>query len=145
MSGLSPTCLPVPPRLIYRRDLTVASTLKILAFLGLLSLTLQSQSIFSRGLSSSAVTAVESAYEKALQEVRARDYKVAIKDLEAIIRQAPHFYQAYNLMGVCYERLKDHTKAQQAFRKALEINPRFDEAHVNLGANYVSEGQVPEG
>ena len=123
----------------------VASPHKVLAFLGLLILTLQSQSIFSRGLSSSAKTGVESEYQKALQEVGERDYRAALRDLEAIIRQAPHFYQAYNLMGVCYERLKDHAKARQAFLKAVEINPRFDEAHVNLGANYVSDGQVSEG
>ncbi len=118
---------------------------KVLAFLGLLALGLQSQSILSCGLSSSAEVGVELEYEKAVREVRARDYQAAIRDLEAIIRRAPHFYQAYNLMGVCYERLKVPAKAQQAFLKAVEINPRFDEARVNLGANYVSEGRISEG
>lgn len=133
----------ISPSLMRRMDLPVGSTHRVLAFLVLLILTLQSQSIFSRGLSPSATT--DSEYQKALQEVGARDYRAALKDLEAIIRQAPHFYRAYNLMGVCYERLKDHAKARQAFLKAVEINPRFDEAHVNLGANHVSEGRIAEG
>jgi tetratricopeptide (TPR) repeat protein len=133
------------PPAIQRTALAVRSRHKGLAVFGLLILSLQCQSILSRSLSSSAETGVKSEYEKALQEVGARDYRAAIRDLEAIIRQAPHFYAAYNLLGVCYERLKDHDKARQAFRKALEINPRFDEAHVNLGANYVSAGQVSDG
>ena len=76
---------------------------RVQAFLGLLVLSLQSQPIFSRVLSSSAKTGVEAEYQKALQKVGARDYRAALRDVEATIRQTPHFYQAYNLMGVCYQ------------------------------------------
>src|SRR2546426_5134649 len=71
-------------------DLTVGSPHKVLALLGLLILTLQSQSIFSRGLSSSAKTGVESEYQKALQEVGERDYRAALRDLEGLFRSEEH-------------------------------------------------------
>lgn len=84
-------------------------------------------------------------YEKAVEQVRQRNFQEAIKHLESSTQRAPHFYQAFSLMGVCYERLGDHEKANLFFRQALKINPRFDEGHVKLGANHVTQGRVSEG
>jgi superkiller protein 3 len=84
-------------------------------------------------------------YQKAVKEVNRQDFHAALNRLRTAVAQAPQFYQAYNLMGVCYERLGNHIEAHDAFVQSLKINPEFDEAHVNLGANLVAQGRVVEG
>ena len=41
----------------------------------------------------------------------------------------------YNL-GIVYEKLKNTTKAQESYEKAIKLNPNFDDAIYNLGLVY---------
>ncbi len=46
----------------------------------------------------------------------------------------------YLAMGVAYENSKQAEKAEEAYKKALELNPDYPEAIYNLGAFYVNQG-----
>lgn len=46
----------------------------------------------------------------------------------------------YLAMGVAYENSKQGDKAEEAYKKALELNPDYAEAIYNLGAFYVNQG-----
>lgn len=46
----------------------------------------------------------------------------------------------YLAMGVAYENSKQAEKAEEAYKKALELNPEYPEAIYNLGAFYVNQG-----
>lgn len=94
---------------------------------------------------SSADPRIDEQYREATEQFRLGNIQAAVARLQGIIQRAPRFYYAFNLLGVCYEKLGDHTKANQAFVRALQINPRFDKARVNLGTNYVTLGRIPEG
>jgi tetratricopeptide (TPR) repeat protein len=84
-------------------------------------------------------------YEETWRMVRRGDCQGALHRLQSLTERTPSFYKAFNLMGVCYDRLGDHPKAAQAFLQALKIESRFEDAHVNLGANYVTQGRALDG
>lgn len=45
------------------------------------------------------------------------------------------------LFGSALDRLGRHDEAEECLRKALEVDPDYDEAHYNLGYNYREEGK----
>ena len=45
------------------------------------------------------------------------------------------------LLGSTLDRLGRHDEAEECLRKALEVDPDYDEAHYNLGYNYKKEGK----
>ena len=48
----------------------------------------------------------------------------------------PQSAKAFNNLGEVYRRTQEAKKAEQAYLKALEINPKYADAHYNLGAFY---------
>src|SRR5271169_6695231 len=53
-------------------------------------------------------------YEHALEQVRQHDFQGAIRRLLALVEMSPHDYLSYNLLGVCYDQLGNHEKANEA-------------------------------
>jgi hypothetical protein len=56
--------------------------------------------------------------------------------LEQSIRIKPDYVYSQNDLGVFYKEIGDLPNAEQAFLKALEIDPRYPEAHHNIAAVY---------
>ena len=57
------------------------------------------------------------------------DHKIALNNyLIELVRVNPNHYLGYFRMGICYQTLGDVRNAEQYYRKALEINPEFQEA-----------------
>jgi S1-C subfamily serine protease/Flp pilus assembly protein TadD len=48
----------------------------------------------------------------------------------------PQSAKAFNNLGEVYRRTKEPKKAEQDYMKALEINPKYADAHYNLGTFY---------
>lgn len=48
----------------------------------------------------------------------------------------PQSAKAFNNLGEIYRRTNEPKKAEQAYLKALEINPKYADAHYNLGTFY---------
>ncbi|HVX65947.1 MAG TPA: tetratricopeptide repeat protein [Bryobacteraceae bacterium] len=67
---------------------------------------------------------------------RARD------DLEAAIRINPNVPGAWTFTGLARDRVSDEEGAKEAFRKALEANPRDFEANLHLGAILYREREL---
>ncbi len=65
----------------------------------------------------------------------------AIESLNAAITKDPKNPQLYDVMGRVYETgMKDYAKAEEYFKKALEINPEYIESISNLGRVYYNQG-----
>ncbi len=65
----------------------------------------------------------------------------AIEYLKTAIAQEPNNAQLYDVMGRVYETgIKDYDQAEQYFSKALEINPNYADALMNLGRVYYNQG-----
>ena len=54
--------------------------------------------------------------------------------------QANSFKAAFNL-GQLYEQLGNRAEQEAAFRKSIELNPRFAEGHFYLAKLYLDEGR----
>lgn len=65
----------------------------------------------------------------------------AIELLNTAIAKKPNDATLYNVMGRVYETgLKDIAKAEECFKKALELKPDMTEAFSNMGRIYYNQG-----
>lgn len=70
----------------------------------------------------------------------------ALEYLNTAIANKPNDSQLYQVMGIVYETgLKDYEKAEEAFKKALELNPESIEAMSAIGRVYYNQGVNKQG
>ncbi|SRR5579884_318950 len=74
----------------------------------------------------------------------AKRYAEAADLLVQSTRLWPQSAKAYNNLGEVYRRMKEVKKAEQAYQKALEINPKYADSHYNLGTFYDSILRNPQ-
>jgi tetratricopeptide (TPR) repeat protein len=60
------------------------------------------------------------------------DYSLAAGHLEQVVAKGAAFADVHHMLGVIYHHLGEFESAQKAFAKALEINPSYVEAALNL-------------
>jgi S1-C subfamily serine protease len=68
----------------------------------------------------------------------AKRYPEAADLLTQSIQAWPQSGKAHNNLGEVYRRMKETKKAEQAYLKALEVNPKYADAHFNIGTFYDS-------
>ncbi|MGI6049586.1 MAG: hypothetical protein ACOYEI_01965 [Acetivibrionales bacterium] len=59
-------------------------------------------------------------YNKALDDLQSKNEDIAIIALKKAISLYPDFYEAMNLMGICYLSLNDENNARRMFRKVMK-------------------------
>jgi len=64
---------------------------------------------------------------------RNTEYQSEVSLWEATVATAPQNPRAFNNLGVAYEKAKRPSDAREAYRHALELEPRFEAAQRNLG------------
>ena len=52
------------------------------------------------------------------------EYKDCIREIEKATQQLPQLYQAWNMLGRAYLKIKDVPRAKNAFQRSMEIMPR---------------------
>ena len=67
-------------------------------------------------------------------------YREAISVLEKGALIDSERTDIHNLMGFCYFKLKEHTKAIEAFHRVLELNPASAIDYANIASNYRDMG-----
>ncbi len=86
--------------------------------------------------------------EEGVNQFNRRDYDAAIASYEKAIKLAPKSAVAYNLLGMAYRfkylqsgnpEMKE--KEIAAFNQAVELDPQYWVALVNLGASYYYIGE----
>jgi len=82
------------------------------------------------------------AYDKALYFIDKREYKKALPYLEIAIKTdiSSLKARAYFEIGYCYGELKSYTKAIEAYKQTIRIDPDYAIAHYNLGCDYYQLG-----
>ncbi len=63
-----------------------------------------------------------------------KDYKAAFEEINIVLRADPYEAGAYFLKGMVYKDMKDTAKAISSFQTALQGQPDYKEAHMQLGA-----------
>ncbi len=84
-------------------------------------------------------------YDLALGEAEEGNTRAAIRELQSAIELYPDFAEAHNAMGlILHLSMGRHSRAEEAYLKALRIEPEFSEAHNNIGALYIDMGRYDE-
>jgi len=73
-----------------------------------------------------------------------QDYYGAIHLLQEIVESGRSFADCYHLLGLCYALLGQPQRALEHFGKALELNPRYIEAHIHRGVLLNDLGRTEE-
>lgn len=71
-------------------------------------------------------------------------YNAALSDLETVTRRIPDFKYAYYNIGYIYMLEQNYVKAEEAFTKALKIDPDFSEALFNRGVTYIKQEKLQQ-
>jgi Tfp pilus assembly protein PilF len=83
-------------------------------------------------------------YQKAFDRLGKNDPDGALKHLEKAVAKAPHFAEAFNMMGTIHHQRRQFVLAEQRFREALKQSPASFEPVVNLGATLLSLHRLEE-
>lgn len=70
--------------------------------------------------------------------------KVALDEVKQALVAEPNYAPAYVLRGLIYMRLNDDARAEDSFKRALQINPREPDALHNYGWFLCSKSRYPE-
>jgi type IV pilus assembly protein PilF len=75
---------------------------------------------------------------------RQGDLETAIEQYEKAIATNPRLVEAYNRLGIVYQKLGKPAEADQMFRHGLRVNPRSAMLRNNLGYSYLSQNRLEE-
>ena len=68
----------------------------------------------------------------------------AIEYLQKAIREQPNYFEAFNNLGVQYQKLKQWPEARQAFEQALNLRKDSSKPYINLGLVHVALGHIDQ-
>jgi Flp pilus assembly protein TadD len=74
------------------------------------------------------------------EAIAAKNWKVAISNLQAAVNYEPNNADAWNLLGYAYRNSGDTKNAFPAYERALKIDPNHRGAHEYIGIAYVVVG-----
>jgi tetratricopeptide (TPR) repeat protein len=71
-------------------------------------------------------------------------YDEALAKFNAVVAEVPKCFDCYNNIGTIYVRKQDFVKAEESFKKALELNPESVEAYNGLATVYNAQKKFKE-
>lgn len=72
------------------------------------------------------------------------DFDQAAECLQAVLKTGRRYADLLNIMGIIYHNRGEFNKAIDAFKEALEINPKYVEPRLNLAVLYNDLGNYKE-
>jgi tetratricopeptide (TPR) repeat protein len=87
---------------------------------------------------------VKADYDAGYQQLKAGDYKAAIKSFKRVIDADSNHAMAYTNMAYSYRKLGDYKRSVSLYQKALKIEPNLPEAHEYMGEALLELGKVEE-
>jgi predicted Zn-dependent protease len=79
--------------------------------------------------------------QKGLELIRQGQYAAALPEFEQAERDHPGNASIENALGIIETKLGDLQIANRHYQKAILLSPKLEEAHKNLGFNYLTEKQ----
>lgn len=75
---------------------------------------------------------IENAFHRAINHLDRNDYEQAARAFKSVVRLDSQHYKALTGLGRCLMELGAREEARKCFEKALEINPDYAQARINL-------------
>jgi tetratricopeptide (TPR) repeat protein len=72
------------------------------------------------------------------------DFEGSVKHFEEFVANEPGFADVFNMLGQAYHNMGKMEKAVQAYKKALNLNPRYTEVAINLAVALFDTGRYDE-
>lgn len=76
-----------------------------------------------------------------IQMIRGRNDD-ALSIFEQVAERFPDCAEAYDQAGVALSRIGNYDRAEENFKKAISLRPRFVNAYINLGNLYINRGTL---
>lgn len=86
----------------------------------------------------------QKAWKFASMAIRASNYEAAIEPLEFLVVKSPESVNYWNQLAMCYQKLDKLGKAEDAFKKLIELEPSAKEHYMNLGIIYKDMGRLSQ-
>ena len=80
-------------------------------------------------------------YEQGMDAFNKGDYANAERLFQLFLSMNPNFADIHNKMGIIYNQTNRLELAATAFEKAIEMNPGYTEASLNLAITYSDLGK----
>jgi tetratricopeptide (TPR) repeat protein len=81
-------------------------------------------------------------FQKATKESSQGHYDRAVEHLLKAIQDEPNFFEAYNNLGVQYQKLQQWESAIKAFQQALALRNTSVKPYIGLGSVHLTMGQL---
>jgi len=85
---------------------------------------------------------LQKAWRYASMAIRASDFLVAIEPLEFLVEKSPEAINYWNQLASAYQKTDQLTKAENAYRKLIQLEPQTREHYLNLGINLREQGKL---
>lgn len=80
---------------------------------------------------------VKAELAKAQSSIDSKEYRSAIRTLNAIVQTNPRIANVYNLLGFSYRKSKDYKRAERNYKRALRIDPEHKGTLEYMGELYL--------
>ena len=87
---------------------------------------------------------VRADYENAVRLLEQQQYQPGVSALVKVTEAAPNVTAAHIDLGIGFARSGELAKAEESFKRALQLNPRHPIAHNELGMVYRRQGKFSE-
>lgn len=87
-------------------------------------------------------TSVQALLQEVVAAIDSKNHQLAIAKLTEANERIPNCYPCYLQLGTVYRTMKELDKAEEALKKALEINPQFAEGYDSLAALYALQNKL---
>jgi Flp pilus assembly protein TadD len=87
---------------------------------------------------------VRGEYENAVRLLEQQQYAPGVSALVKVTEAAPNVTAAHIDLGIGYARSGELAKAEESFKRALQLNPKHPIAHNELGMVYRRQGKFGE-
>ncbi len=86
----------------------------------------------------------EKAWKYAKTAIKASMYQDAMKPLEFLVTKDPNSVSYWNQLATVYQKLEMFNKAEDAYKKLVELEPNKKEHYLNLGILAKDKGQLSQ-
>jgi len=82
--------------------------------------------------------------QSGVEALHRKDYSAALRSLYESARYTPKVPEVWSNIGVAYAGKGDVVKAEESWKKALTLDPKYHDARLNLGILYTRQKRYPE-